>query len=471
MKVFIDEANHKLIVKELDLMEHRALENYLNLYTDKHRYDPRFKAKIWDGKIHQYREDRIIDLGLWKEVAKCCGDLGYPLIIENKHDFPLNRELDRQHFSRWVQEFFKNRKTKDGEQFFPRDYQIHAAYEILRNRYCNIEVATAGGKTLVYAMVAFYIIQYLNPKAKLLLIVPSITLVTQFYNDLIGFNWGTFKENKNPCKLEMEEVMSETPRKPQPGRHPNIWIATYQSLAKYPDKWFSMFYGITVDECHGAKNTTQQHILKSSLKSAYYRFGMSGTYPNENSADWLMVQAVTGPIVKEVKGRQLMDEGYITPVKIKSMILNHCDHDFHEKIMVVKKADPKAAYLLEKAKIQESEKRLDFIKKIATLSTSNMLILFENIEHGQKLFKKCQEIEGKRVFYIDGQTSGKKREAIKAEMEQTVKKVEYTILNFGDYEIEVKSDFEILLNNGKYKLAKDINIDDDINDKFINTLK
>ena len=52
-------------------------------------------------------------------------------------------------------------------------------------------------------------------------------------------------------------------------------------------------------------------------------------------------------------------------------------------------------------------------------------------------------------------------------MEVTKEKVEFTILNFGDYELEVKSDFKILLSNKKYKKASEISPEDDIDDDFI----
>ena len=56
-------------------------------------------------------------------------------------------------------------------------------------------------------------------------------------------------------------------------------------------------------------------------------------------------------------------------------------------------------------------------------------------------------------------------------MEETKEKVEYTILNFGDYKIEVESDFKLLLSNGEWKKAGDITPEDDIDDKFIKKLK
>ena len=56
-------------------------------------------------------------------------------------------------------------------------------------------------------------------------------------------------------------------------------------------------------------------------------------------------------------------------------------------------------------------------------------------------------------------------------MEETKKEVEYTILNFGDYKLEFKSDTKIPLSSGGYKLAGDITPDDDINDSFIKKVK
>ena len=47
----------------------------------------------------------------------------------------------------------------------------------------------------------------------------------------------------------------------------------------------------------------------------------------------------------------------------------------------------------------------------------------------------------------------------------------WKFLNFGDYELELKSDTKIPLSDGGYKLASDITPDDDINDDFIKKYK
>ena len=77
------------------------------------------------------------------------------------------------------------------------------------------------------------------------------------------------------------------------------------------------------------------------------------------------------------------------------------------------------------------------------------------------------ELPSREYFYIDGEISGKKREEIKKQMEITKQKVEWTILNFGDYELEFKSDTKIPISGGDWKLACDITPDDQIDDEFL----
>ena len=160
-------------------------------------------------------------------------------------------------------------------------------------------------------------------------------------------------------------------------------------------------------------------------------------------------------------------------MEIKVVIMNHNDEEFDSRLLEIRKANLlKESYDLEKDYIHLSEKRLDFIKKIIDKCTTNTLILFHTIEYGGKILNKLSnEIKDKKFYYIDGSVSGQKREIIKKEMEKNFEEVEYTILNFGDYEVSVKSDFDILLSNNEYKKAKDINIYDDIDDSFISSLR
>ena len=423
MDIKIIPEQNILQVLKCDYNEHRALKNYLNRHTKNFRFDQRYKMGIWDGKIPYYNNDGIVPLGLWKEVLRCCQDLGYVFNIINKEEFPLNKKITEDEFNLWCDDFFKYHKNKNGEPFKPRDYQMSSAFSVIKNRYCLLEVATSGGKSLIFSLFALYLLSK-RPKSKILLVVPSIGLVTQFYNDIIDYNYGFNQENKNPLTLEMEELMSDKPRKIAPGKNPNIYIGTYQSLTEYPKKWFTQFDAVVVDEMHLGKNKSIQKILKSCIPSAYYRFGMSGTFPDQDGAEILTIQSVTGPIIKEVKAHSLMAKGVITKVKIKALQINHNNKEFYDRILKIKKADGKTAYDIEKKFIQESEKRINLITKISTSAKNNVLILFTNIEHGEKIYeaisKKIRDEGTNQILhYIDGSIKNTNRTDIKNDMENT----------------------------------------------------
>lgn len=231
--------------------------------------------------------------------------------------------------------------------------------------------------------------------------------------------------------------------------------------------------GLCVSNCHQAKAKTITKILGHTFNSAYCRFGVSGTTPPDDSCEILTIQSVLGPKITEVSANELKEKGIITPMEIKAVIMNHSDGEFNERIKLFKKAGAgKDAFELEKAYIHISEKRLDFIKKIVEKCDTNTLLLFHTIEYGQKILNKLEtELPGRDYYYIDGEISGKKREEIKKQMEVTKIEVEWTILNFGDYEIELKSNELVPLNNGTFKKAEDISQEDDICDKYIQTMK
>jgi superfamily II DNA or RNA helicase len=490
MKFRYDKATEELVVSEATRVEYHQMEIWLTRHVKGYRFMPPYKMGVWDGKQKYFKQGRI-DLGLWKEALRGCSEIGVPFTMENKKDFPINREVTLEKVTEFCKEFFKTHKVKkkSGEwvSFMPYEHQIHSAYKILKNRYCMAEVATSGGKSLIISIVLFYTLKNIDPKAKFLIIVPSITLVTQFYDNFLEYNFGDNnllemeknnsdeimnKEHK-PCDIRVEEVMSEKPRKHSGNQNANVYIGTYQSLEKWDKKFFKQFHTVVTDEAHGAKAKTMTKILKRTIGSAYSRFGVSGTFPDEDSCEILTIQSVLGPKITEVSADELKKKGIISDMEIKAVVMNHDDPEFGDRIKQIRKAGlGKEAFGIEKDYIHLSDKRMEFIKKIVDKCDDNTLVLFHTIEYGEKLLKNLSEsIPDKDFFYIDGGVSGKKREVIKKKMEETTKKVEYTILNFGEFEIELKSDYNVPLSNGKFKKASEITSEDDINDKFIDKMR
>lgn len=266
MKFRYDKEKEELVVSEASRIEYHQLGLWLTRHVKGYRFMPAFKMGVWNGQQSYFKNGRI-NLGLWKEAMKGCKEIDAPFVLENKEDFPINREVTLDKVRDFCKDFFKTHKvkTKSGEwiNFMPYDHQIESAYKILKNRYCMAEVATSGGKSLIISIVLFYTLKHIDPKAKFLIIVPSITLVTQFYDNIVEYNFGVnnileMREKKIdyilngshlPCDVRIEEVMSERPRKWSGTLDANVYIGTYQSLEKWPKEFFKQFHTVVTDEC------------------------------------------------------------------------------------------------------------------------------------------------------------------------------------------------------------------------------
>ena len=449
MKFRYDKETEELVVSEASRIEYHQIQLWLTRHVKGWKYQPAVKLGVWDGKKSYFKDGRI-NLGLWKEVMRGCKEIEMPFILENKEDFPINRDVTLEKVRDFCKGFFNTHKvrTKEGEwvAFKPYDHQIEAAYKILKNRYCMAEVATSGGKSLIISIVMFYTLKNIDPNAKFLIIVPSITLVTQFYDNIVEYNWGInnllemrekgtmdLTSGHKPCVVRVEEVMSDRPRKFSGTENPNIYIGTYQSLEKWPKKFFEQFHTVATDEAHGAKAKTILSILEHTFGKAYSRFGVSGTFPLDDTCEILTIQSVLGPKITEVSADELKKKGIITPMEIRVLVLNHNDADYNERLKIVRKGgDGKAAFDYEKRYIHQSDKRLDFIRKLVSKCENNTLLLFHAIENGQRIFDKLKsEIDDKEFFYIDGEISGRKREEIKKQMEVTDGKTKVLVASFG----------------------------------------
>jgi superfamily II DNA or RNA helicase len=436
MKFKLSENNSELILTQSTKEEYNQLKLSFNKFVKNYFFMAKFKLTPWDGKINFLRGDDRIHFGLWYEAYKICKEYGYPFILENKEQFPTNKTITKEEVEKFCKEFYVDHRLKGemDKQFTPYEHQIEAIYKILKHEFGLIEVATAGGKSLIFGTLVFYYLLKINPKAKFLLIVPSISLVTQFYNDIMDYNIGYNNENKTPCEIKIDEIMSDKPRK-QFDKEPNIYIGTYQSLEKWPDEFFKQFDVVCTDESHTAKSVSLIKILERTFGTTKIRFGMSGTYPPDGSAELFTIESLMGPKLLNIKAKKLMDEGIISTVKIKGLILNHNDRTFAENVFAIKKAgDGKKAYELEKKYSQNSQPRKIFLGKLITKFKQNSMLLFHNIEYGKELFNYFRDnIQDKDFYYIDGETSKDKRELIKKEMEKTDGNVKILIASFGTF--------------------------------------
>lgn len=448
MKFDYDIKNEKINLVECNRTEQFQLKQHLTRFVKDYKYSQPFKMHVWDGKDSMYNSGKI-HMGLWKECYSLAKKIDTPFVINNKEDFPLNREVTLEEVTNFCKEFFKYHKIKNtaGEwlPFMPYEHQIEAAYKILRNRYCMCEVATSGGKTLIISIIFFFIMK--EKDVKFLIVVPSISLVTQFYDELYQFNYGknflegvdnaTDYPDYSPCDIRMTEMMSDKPRIYDGDA--NIIIGCDASLVECDKHFFKQFHTIACDEAHTVKTDTLNSILKKTFGHAYNRFGVSGTFPNDDTFEILNIQAMLGPCVYKIEASKLVELGIITAMQIKAVLLNYNDKDFGERLKYIRKLGAgDQAYRFELEYVHSSTERTEFIKMIVGKCDNNVLLLFTTIEYGTMMYEKFKaEMPDREFFYIDGQVKNKKREEIKLEMEKNDGKVRVLIASFGTLAVGV----------------------------------
>ena len=179
---------------------------------------------------------------------------------------------------------------------------------------------------------------------------------------------------------------------------------------------------IVVSNCHQTKTTSIKNII-GKCKDSEYRFGLSGTVQEDNSADFSTIVALLGPMVKSIPPKFLFKEGYATPVKFKMMVLQYENEELKEKLYNVrrgKQLEGSQILALEKSVAVQHRGRFNFVTTLLSKTSKNTLVLFSNIkdQYGKRLYDWLRENTDKECFYVDGSVSREHRDFYKKQMEE-----------------------------------------------------
>ena len=248
--------------------------------------------------------------GLWKTVFDWCQankiQISQPAQFnEFKYtDFNMTLEEFTDYVNSW--EIVLN----------PYPYQLKAAWLILHYKQSLSQLATRAGKTLIAYIVFRYMIEH--GAKKILMIVPNTSLVKQAVND--------FDDYKEFFNMETVWAGGEL------CENSDLTIGTFQSLVKKADKkstkydphFFDPYDVVLVDEAHTLKCESINTILNQNfMKNVKLKFGFSGSLPDEKSIDSFCCHALMGPTIQDIRSKELMDGGFITPVEITQIYIDH----------------------------------------------------------------------------------------------------------------------------------------------------
>ena len=211
----------------------KELSEYFSFYAEGYNYSPKFRARVWDGKIRLVNLRTMTTLaGLVPAIAKFCAERNY-VLIDQTESYNKFVPDDLSDFDQWVQSL--------NLPFTPREYQLATAkYGLQVGRSLMLSSTGSGKSMMIYLLVRWM----LKHDRKVCLIVPSTSLVEQMHSDFKNYasKDKSFDVDQQVHKL-YAKIKSTDPYNDQ------CIITTWQSIKNYDKTLYQTWDCVLVDEC------------------------------------------------------------------------------------------------------------------------------------------------------------------------------------------------------------------------------
>lgn len=378
------------------------LNNFFAVYTDNYRFSPLYKQGKWDGKFRSYDfKTSHLPIGLLEHLKIFCKKSNYTIDIQ----FSIYNNISFEKFTTFIDSL--NITDEKGNKLIPRDFQIAAAYDAVCEKHININSVTGSGKSLIIYLIVRWLLQIIDDK--IFVIVPTVALVEQLVNDFKDYGWD-----------DVEDYISRIYSGQKRMNNKSIMISTWQSLYQDEEYLADSVKVLIVDEAHGQSATSKafSKIAKCCI-NAEYRIGLSGSMPNEKTADWMNVVGSCGYIKTYSTYRELQDKKQLSDLKIVIIFLEYpssyrnwnLEQQLHYKKLIenIPFEDGKRKLIIEKYNKEVDtchslRVRNDFIRKLNQKLSGNSLTFFaKKGKHGYIIRDELYKIKDKKVFYVDGE--------------------------------------------------------------------
>jgi superfamily II DNA or RNA helicase len=417
-----------LKITDLEYDDAKFISEQFSFYVDNYRFTPQYKMGKWDGRIKLYNMfNSTIPAGCLDKLCKVLSNAGIDYTLEGIDIVQF--DLDRDN----VQSFLKD-ELKCKLDFF--DHQYDAFVGLLKeNRGIGV-LPTGSGKSLFQ----YAIINYLLNKGyaeKVLLVVPSISLVNQMEFDFLEY--ASELPNYQDKLHKVYGGQDKNTDKP-------ITISTWQSLQELNQEWFEQFDVLMVDECHTCTAKVLSKIVTYCTNTPF-RYGVSGTL-SESKVNEMQLEALFGKITHFTTTKELTDKGILSPIKIYNIVAKY-DNDVKKKFNATLKSirDKQKAkkegvgaklYQAENEFLQELKVRKRFILKTINKCKGNTLVLFRNVEYGKELCELATKYLDRNVYLVYGDVKPNERERIRQIMEEEDDAIIFATLQIFSTGINIK---------------------------------
>ena len=379
----IQKLNEVFIKIEAEPHIHQELSDHFTFDVPGAKFMPQYRSKYWDGKIRLFSTATgQIYVGLLDKVISFCKNYNYDYkFVDNKYygtPFETNDYISME----GVKDYMKSICSHS-----PRPYQVDGVYDALKHNRKLLISPTASGKSLmIYSIVRYYA----EKGQRILLVVPTTSLVEQMYKDFLDYGW----EAEEYCHriYSGREKKDDRP----------ITITTWQSIYKLERKWFEKYNVVIGDEAHLFKSKSLVQIM-TKLHHAKYRFGFTGTLDGTQTHKWVL-EGLFGPAYKIIRTQELQEKGYLSKLDIRCIVLNPPPQKFETY-------EDEIQYLV------NHEQRNNFITNLALDLHGNTLILYSRVEaHGEPIYKMInnRKTTDRKTFFVHGGVDASEREDVRS---------------------------------------------------------
>ena len=380
--VVIGKKNEVFLEVQAEPHVYMELSDHFTFDVEGAKFMPQYRNKYWDGKIRLFSTSNgQIYVGLLDKIIAFCDRHDYTYeFTHNEYygtPFEVNEGISYEGVKDYMRSISRHR---------PRKYQVEGVYDALRHNRKLLISPTASGKSLmIYALVRYYV----DKEQKILLVVPTTSLVEQMYKDFQDYGW----DSESYCHriYSGKEKTNEYP----------VTITTWQSVYKLPRSFFEEYNVVIGDEAHLFKSKSLISIM-TKLHHTKYRYGFTGTLSGSQTHKWVL-EGLFGPSYKVTETKDLIDKGHLSKLDIQIIVLKHDPVQFDD-------------YREEINYIISHEKRNQFIKNLSLSLSGNTLILYSRVEsHGEVLYNSINSSvnDDRKVFFVHGGVNADERESIR----------------------------------------------------------
>lgn len=367
------------------------IKEKFSFYAKGYRFSPNFKYGNWDGKISMLNaKDKSFYTGLIPDLFKWAKEQGYTLSFDNKSNYLPKKPFDDSYIER----------MKTVGKYTPKDYQEYYVVNALKRNMALILSPTGSGKSFIIYLMIRYMLEQLEEYEKILINVPSISLVEQLFSDFKDYVNDDFNVDLNVER--MYGGQSENP-------NARVIISTWQTTRTKDKEYFEKFAGYICDEAHQASSKELSAII-DNMPDLFYRIGLTGTLDGKQLHE-IEMKSRFGTLLQKVTTSELMERGDLAKMEIDARILQY---PIDECKYISKKGTP---YQTEIDYIIGHELRNRYLIDCAMKCDNNTLMLFNYVEkHGMMLLDDLQAQASKnlkKIFFIYQKVKGSEREAIR----------------------------------------------------------